>query len=106
MLKPPDEVPCVENRKRTQIIDIIKYTLKRKQKRTGCIARMKDTRWIKHCSEWQLRRGERSRAGEIVRRHSKEGRNHLEQESNRLKTMEGTDRGLHPAVDGQSLGEK
>ena len=39
-------------------------------------------------------------------RHSKEGGNHLEQESNRQKTMEGIDGGLHPAVDGQSPGER
>ena len=30
----------------------------------------------------------------------------MEQESNRQKTMEGTDGGLHPAVDGQSQGER
>ena len=30
----------------------------------------------------------------------------MDQESNRQKTMEGTDEGLHPAVDGQSLGER
>ena len=30
----------------------------------------------------------------------------VKQESNRQRTMEGTDGGLHPAVDGQSLGEK
>ena len=41
----------------------------------------------------------------MARRHNKEGGNHLEQESNRQKTMEYTDGGLHPAVDGQSLGE-
>ena len=41
-----------------------------------------------------------------ARRHSKEGGNHLEQESNREKTMEDIDGGLHPAVDGQSLGER
>ena len=48
-----------------------------------------------------------------ARRHNKEGRwgggggggNHPEQESNRQKTMENIDGGLHPAVDGQSLGE-
>ena len=40
----------------------------------------------------------------MARRHSKEGGNHLEQESNRQKTMEDIDGGLHPAVDcGQSL---
>ena len=42
----------------------------------------------------------------MARRHNKEGRNHLEQESNRQRTMEGTDGGLHPAVDGQCLGER
>ena len=42
----------------------------------------------------------------MARRHNKEGGNHLEQESNRQTTMEDTDGGLHPAVDGQSLGER
>ena len=39
-----------------------------------------------------------------ARRHNKEGGNHLEEESHRQKTMEDIDGGLHPAVDGQSLG--
>ena len=42
----------------------------------------------------------------MARRHNKEGGNQLEQESNRQKKTEGTDGGLHPAVDGQSLGER
>ena len=42
----------------------------------------------------------------MARCHSKEGGNHLDQESNRQRTMEGIDGGLHPAVDGQSLGER
>ena len=41
----------------------------------------------------------------MTRRHTREGGNHLEQESNRQKATEDTDGGLHPAVDGQSLGE-
>ena len=41
----------------------------------------------------------------MARRHYKEGGNHLEQESNRQRTMEGIDGGLRPAVEGQSLGE-
>ena len=47
----------------------------------------------------------------MARRQNKEGGggggggNHLEQESNRQKTMEDIDGGLHPAVDGQSLSE-
>ena len=42
----------------------------------------------------------------MARRHNMEGGNHLEQESNRKRTMEGIDGGLHPAVDGQSLSER
>ena len=41
----------------------------------------------------------------MARRHYKTGGNHLEHESNRQKAMEDIDGGLHPAVDGQSLGE-
>ena len=41
----------------------------------------------------------------MARRHSKEGGNHIKQETNRQRTMEGTDGGLHPAVVGHSLGE-
>ena len=42
----------------------------------------------------------------MARRHNKEGENHLKQESNRQRTMEDTDGGLHPAVDGQNLDER
>ena len=45
----------------------------------------------------------RTTVQKMARRHSKEGGNHLEQESNRKKTMEDIDGGLHLAVDGQSL---
>ena len=41
----------------------------------------------------------------MARRHNKEGRNHLDQESNRQTTMEDIDGGLHPAVNGQNLDE-
>ena len=50
-----------EIRKRTKIIDIIEYTLKQKWRWAGHIARMKDNRWTKRCTEWQPRRGKRSR---------------------------------------------
>ena len=42
---------------------------------------------------------------QMARRHIKEGRNNLEQESNRQKTMEDIDGGLHPAVNGQKTME-
>ena len=41
----------------------------------------------------------------MARRQSKGGGNHLQQENNRQRTMEDIDGGLHPAVDGQSLGD-
>ena len=56
-----DKIPCSEIKKRTKIIDIIEYTLKQKWRWAGHIARTKDNRWTKHCTEWQPRRGKRSR---------------------------------------------
>ena len=108
-IKLQDKIPCSEMRKRTKIIDIIEYTLKQKWRWAGRIARMKDNRWTKCSTEWQPRRGKRSR-GRPSRRWQdditiKEGGNHLEQEGNRQKAMEDIDGGLHPAVDGQSLVE-
>ena len=55
----------------------------------------KEREEIKGTTKWKM-----------ARRHSKEGGDHLEQESNRQRTMEGIGGGLHPAVDGQSLGER
>ena len=60
-LKLKDKIPCSEIRKRTKIIDIIEYTLKQKWKWAGHIARLKDNRWTKRCTEWQPRRWKRSR---------------------------------------------
>ena len=42
----------------------------------------------------------------MARRHNKGRGNHLEPKGNRQRTMEDIDGGLHPAVDGQSQGEK
>ena len=104
-----DKIPRSGIRKKTQIIDITDYTLKQKWRWAGLTARMKDNRWTKSCTEWQPRRGEeikRTTKQKMARRHNKEGGNHLDQESNRQKTMEDIDGALHPAVDGQSLGER
>ena len=60
-LKLKDKIPCSEIRKRTKIIDIIEHTLKQKWKWAGHIARLKDNRWTRRCTEWQPRRGKRSR---------------------------------------------
>ena len=56
-----DKIPCSEIRKRTKTIDITEYTLKQKWRWAGHIARLKDNRWTKRCTEWKLRRGKRSR---------------------------------------------
>ena len=42
----------------------------------------------------------------MARRHGEEGRNYLEQESNKQKIKEGIGGGLHSAVNGQRVGEK
>ena len=60
-VKLQDKIPCPEIRKRTKIIDIIEYTLKQKWRWARHIARMKDNWWTKRCTEWQPRRGKRSR---------------------------------------------
>ena len=43
------------------IIDIIECTLKQKWKWAGHIARLEYNRWTRRCTEWQPRRGKRSR---------------------------------------------
>ena len=97
-----------KKKKNPKKIDIIEYTLLQKWRWAGHLARMKDNWRPKRCTEWQPRRGKRSR-GRPYRRWqddiTKEGGSHLEQESNKQKAMEDIDGGLHPAVDGQSLGE-
>ena len=55
------KIPCSEIRKRTKITDITEYTLKQKWRWARHIARMKDNTWTKRCTEWQPRRGKRSR---------------------------------------------
>ena len=60
-LKLQHKIPCSEIRKRRKIIDIVVYTLKQKWRWAGHTARMKDYRWTKRCTEWQPRRGKRSR---------------------------------------------
>ena len=56
-----EKIPCSEIRKRTTIIEITECTLKQKWNWAGHIARMKDNRWTKPCTEWQPRRGKRPR---------------------------------------------
>ena len=94
-------------RKRTKAIDIVEYTLKQKM---GWICSKNEGQYVDQTLHGVAtkERGEIKRTAKqrMVRRHNKEGGLHLEQESNRQKTMEGTDGGLHPAVDGQSLGER
>ena len=59
-LKLQDKIPCSEIRKRTKRI-VIEYTPKQKWRWAGHIARMKDNRWTKRCTDRQSRRGKRSR---------------------------------------------
>ena len=66
-LKLQGRIPCSEIRKRTKLIDSIECTLKQKQKWAGHIARTKDNRWTKRCTERQPRRGKRSRGRPCIR---------------------------------------
>ena len=88
-LKLQDMIPCPEIRERTRIIDVTDDTLKQKWKWAGHIARMKENRWTKRCTEWQPRRGKRSRGrpsrgwqDDITEKggggHNREGGNHLD----------------------------
>ena len=52
-----DKIPCSEIRGKK----IIEHTLKHRWRWVGHIARMKDNRWTKRCTEWQPKRGKRSR---------------------------------------------
>ena len=56
-----DKIPCSAIMTRTKITDITEYTLKQKWRWAEHIARMKDNRWTKRCTEWQPRKGKRSR---------------------------------------------
>ena len=60
-LKLQDKIPCSEIRKRTKVTDINEYTLKQTRRWAGHISRMKGNRWTKRCTEWQPRRGKRSK---------------------------------------------
>ena len=106
-LKLQDKIPCSEIRKRTKIIDIIECTLKQKWRWARHIARMKDNRWTTRCKVATKEREEIKGTikQKMARRHNKERGNHLDQETSRQKAMGDIDGRLHPAVDGQSLGE-
>ena len=98
----------LRNQEKNKIADILEYTLKQQWRWAGHTARMKDNRWTKRRAEWQPKEREettRTTMQKMARRHKKEGGNHLEQESNRQRATKGIEEGLHPAVEGQSLGE-
>ena len=86
-LKLQDKIPGSEIRKRTKIIDITEYTLKQKWRWAGHIARMIDNRWTKRCTEWQPRRGKRSRG-----RPSRRWQDDITREEGTTWTRKGKDR--------------
>ena len=60
-LKLQDKIPCSVGSKRTKIIHIIEHILTQTWRWAEHIARMKDSRWTKRCTEWQPRREKKSR---------------------------------------------
>ena len=82
-VKLQDKIPCLEIRKRTKIIDIIEYILKRNWRWVAHIARMKDQ---------TLHRGPTKEREEIKgttkQKTTWQGRrDHPEHENNRQKTL-------------------
>ena len=86
-LKLQGKIPRSEIRIRTKIISIIEYTLKRKWRWVGHIARMKDNRWTKRCTEWQPRRGKRS-----IGRPYRRWRDHITRKEGTTWNRKATDR--------------
>ncbi|GFN88089.1 endonuclease-reverse transcriptase [Plakobranchus ocellatus] len=60
-IKLKDRIPTVEIRKKDPVIDVVHYIQRQKWRWAGHIAREKDNRWTKRCSEWQSRSGRRDR---------------------------------------------
>ncbi|GFN82836.1 endonuclease-reverse transcriptase [Plakobranchus ocellatus] len=53
--------PTTKVRKKTQVIDEVEYIQRHKLRCVGHIARDKDNRWTKRCTEWQPRSRRRDR---------------------------------------------
>ena len=92
-VKLQDKIPCSEIRKRTKMIDIIEYTLKQIWRWAGHIARMKDNRWTRRCTEWQPRRGKRSRG-----RPSRRWQDDIARKEGTIWNRMATDRGQWKAL--------
>ena len=90
------------------ITDITEHTLKQKLKMGRTCSQNEGQKMDKTLYRVAAKEGEQMKGTikqKTARRASKEGGNHLHQESNRQKIQEGIDGGLHPAVNGQSPGE-
>ncbi|GFO00650.1 LOW QUALITY PROTEIN: endonuclease-reverse transcriptase [Plakobranchus ocellatus] len=126
-IKLKDRVTTTGIRKKTQVIDVVEYIQSHKWRWAGHIAREADNRWTKRCTERQPRSGRRDRgrpeagwiddirkaAGPQWQRKAQDRRKWktsaegytLQWVDKASKKMEDICRGLHPAVDGQSLQE-
>ncbi|GFO17416.1 endonuclease-reverse transcriptase [Plakobranchus ocellatus] len=60
-IKLKDRILTIEIRKKTQVTDVVQYIQRQKWRWAAHIAREKDNRWIKRCTEWQPRSGKRDR---------------------------------------------
>ncbi|GFO19352.1 endonuclease-reverse transcriptase [Plakobranchus ocellatus] len=60
-IKLKDRIPTMEIRKNNQVIDVVQYIQKQKWRWAGHIARAKDNRWTKRCTEWQTMSGRKNR---------------------------------------------
>ena len=88
--------------KRIQIIDIIEYTLKQKWRWAGHIARMKVDQTLHRMTTKERKDIKGTIKQKLARWHIAR----KDETGKRQRTIEGVDGGLHPVVDGQSLGDR
>ncbi|GFO05735.1 endonuclease-reverse transcriptase [Plakobranchus ocellatus] len=60
-IKLKDRILTIEIRKKTQVIDVVQYIQRQKWRWAGHMARDKDNRWTKRCTEWQPKSERRDR---------------------------------------------
>ena len=60
-IKQTDRIKNSDIRKKTKVIDIVKYVTKAKASWAGHVARLQDNRWTRRTTEWTPRQGKRAR---------------------------------------------
>ncbi|GFN86712.1 endonuclease-reverse transcriptase [Plakobranchus ocellatus] len=99
-IKLKDRIPTIEIREKDPDDRLVQNIQRQKWRWAGNIAREKDNRWTKRCTESQPRSGRRDRGRPEARWMDDFRRCIMAEEGTRSEEMEDICRGLHPAVDG------